>query len=68
MKKFECCFELPHKGIYMEVVGNPEFDNVDFSLYSDFQFQGSVCVREKEIDELITYLQQFKERRRSNGL
>jgi hypothetical protein len=65
MKIFECCFELPRKGLYMEVVNNPEYDNVCFAMYEDCQFLTSVCIRENEVDELIAYLQLFKEQTRT---
>lgn len=60
--KFPCCFELPHKGIYLEVTSNPESSNVDFSAFQDHKFMVSVCLRENQVDTLIDLLQDFKNR------
>lgn len=59
-KKFDCCFELPHKGIFLDVTTSPQYDNVEFSAYLNDDHQVSVCLREKEVDNLIEILQEFK--------
>jgi hypothetical protein len=61
--RFPCCFELPHKGIYLEVTTNPESDNVDFSAFQDHEFMVSVCLRENQVDALIGMLQDFKNKK-----
>lgn len=64
--KFPCCFESPHKGIYLEVTSNPESNNVDFSAFLNNEFQVSVCLRENQVDTLIDLLQEFKKRMKFN--
>jgi hypothetical protein len=59
-KKFNCCFELPDKGVHLNITTSPQYDNVAFSTYFHDVIQVSVCLREKEVDELIEILQGFK--------
>lgn len=61
IKKFDCVFENRYKGIFMDVKING--NHVDFSAYKDNEFMVSVCLRDKEVDELIELLHKFKNRK-----
>lgn len=57
-QRFDCCFELEHKGIYFEVENNQS--HVSFAMFYRHEVETEVCLRIDDVDKLISLLQQFK--------
>lgn len=59
--KFECCYELPHKGIYLKIDKNET--HVDIAMYVGHKHVSSVCINDdSELDKLINLLRSYKKR------
>jgi hypothetical protein len=54
-KRFDCVFEREEKGIFMNV--EKCLNHIDFGMYEGNEIQVSVCLRKKETEELIKFLQ-----------
>jgi len=60
-QKFDCCYELSHKGIYMEVDLNST--HVAFSMYNRARFETQVCINSKDdARRLIELLEEYCQR------
>ena len=64
MEKYNCTFEHSHKGIFLKVEPNEQYNYIDISAFSGNEHKVSVCLRDSQVDELIAELQAFKNRKK----
>lgn len=62
MEKYNCAFEHSHKGIFLKVVPNEQYNYLDISAFVGNEHKVSVCLRDNQVDELIEELQNFRNR------